>query len=173
MATCTRQDCTETADPKSTKGYCKKHKAEARQAWRENIAASNETRKASYEAFAELVDKAHQAGVLAAANKVPTPMIVAQHAHPLVDTSPIVRAWVVPEGTCGFAWVTVHPGNSSFARWLVKHRGWQSGGYGSGGVGLWVSDYKQSLELKEAYADAYKLVLREAGFQAFSHSRMD
>jgi hypothetical protein len=38
---------------------------------------------------------------------------------------------------------------------------------------MWVFDYNQSMELKEAYAHAYAKVLRDAGFNAYANSRMD
>lgn len=120
----------------------------------------------------ELYDKAHAAGCAAAEANVPVPMIVQERASPLNDNSPVTRSWHVSEGVCGFAWITVKPGTSSFARWLVKNDLARSA-Y-EGGVSIWVSSYGQSMERKEAYAHAFAKVLRENGIsRAWAGSRMD
>lgn len=81
----------------------------------------------------------------------------------------------VPDGVCGFAWVTVYPGNSRFANFLRREAG-ASTGY-RGGCETW--DYStlarssQSYERKMAAADAYAAVLREAGLTAYSNGRLD
>lgn len=127
--------------------------------------------KLSPAACAALYMKAHEAGRAAAAVKVPTPMVVSEHANPLNDASPVARQWVVAGGVCGFAWVKVRPGNSSFANWVKKNK------YGRpdypSGVAINVKDYGQSMELKEAYAYAFAKVLSEAGINAYADSRMD
>ena len=122
--------------------------------------------------FAPLYLKAHAAGLEAAKKVVPVPMIVAQHASVLDDSSPVVKSWYVPSGVCGFAWVSVKPGNSGFAKWLVAN-GYASKDSYAGGVCLWVSLFGQSLELKESYAYAFARVLQEAGIKAYGNSRMD
>ena len=50
--------------------------------------------------------------------------------------------WHAPEGVCGFAWVKVSPGNSSFAKWLVKNKMARKGYYG--GVEINISDFRRS-----------------------------
>jgi hypothetical protein len=68
--------------------------------------------------------------------------------------------------------VTVYPGNSSFALWAKKNKGWFSA-YRSG-MQMSVSAFGQSMERKEAYARAFAEVLRaELGIEAYSSSRMD
>lgn len=121
--------------------------------------------------YKELCVKADTAGRAAAAKKVPTPMVVVGPVG--LDNKPQAgcQSYYVPSGVCGFAWVTVRPGNSPCANYLKK-LGWAKPAYG-GGVQVWVSQYNQSMELKEAYAEAFAAVLRENGVNAYAGSRMD
>jgi hypothetical protein len=122
---------------------------------------------------AALYAKADAAGKAAAAARVPVPMVVVQRANPLNDASPVVKRYApVMGGVCGFAWVIVRPGNSAFANYLKK-RGLARPDSYAGGVNLWVGDYGQSMEKKEAYAGAFADVLQDAGLRAYSNSRMD
>jgi hypothetical protein len=109
---------------------------------------------------------AQEAGEMAADAARPTPMVVVEHASPLDDASPIVRADVVPDGPCGSAYVTVRPGNGSFARWAKRTHGWTKA-YG-GGLMFSVHAYGQSVTRKEAYARAFAGVLHDAGVKAYS-----
>ena len=82
------------------------------------------------------------------------------------------KEYYEPEGMCGFAWVKIRPGNSSFAKWLVKNKLARSA-YG-GGVDIWISGFNQSVERKEACARAMAEVLRnELGVNAYADSRLD
>ena len=120
-----------------------------------------------------LFQKAHAAGMLAAAARVPVPMVVVQRADPMNDKSPVVKRYEpVMDGVCGFAWVIVKPGNCSFAKFL-KAKGMASKDSYYGGVNYWISGYNQSMEKKEAYAGAFARVLSDAGIKAYSMSRMD
>ena len=111
-----------------------------------------------------LFDKAYAAGVAAAEAVIPEPMIV-QDAQTGYVYAPIM------DGVCGFAWVNIRPGNSSFARYLKKERG-ATKGYG-GGVNYRVYGYGQSYTRKAAFADAFAGVLSEAGIAAYSEGRLD
>jgi hypothetical protein len=114
--------------------------------------------------------KAVAAGLAAGAAKVPSPMIV----NEMVGMSNAVKqSWYVPEGPCGFAWVNVSPGNSPFANWLKKNGIARKSYYG--GVDIWVSDFGQSVEQKEACASAMSKVLQiELGMSSISAmSRLD
>jgi hypothetical protein len=114
------------------------------------------------------------AGAAAAEAKVPKPMYVVERANPMDDSSPIVKAYEpIADGVCGFAWVNVRPGNSPFANWLKKE-GKARKAYG-GGVQIWVSAYNQSLEKKEAYANAMEKALEALvpGVKFYADSRMD
>lgn len=119
----------------------------------------------------DLFARAHAAGDRAAKAAVPAPMVVERHANPLDDGSAVLERWHVPEGACGFAWVTLSPGTSRAARHARAHHGARRGYHG--GVDVWVGGYGQSVERKEAYALAFGDVLRAAGVRAYAHSRLD
>lgn len=119
-----------------------------------------------------LIAKAHRAGMAAGEAARPTPMVVVERAHPLVDTSPIVRQYApVMDGVCGFARVIIRPGTSTLARYIRTLRG----GYASyhGGTAYSVHAFGQSYERKMAYAYAFAAVLEEAGFNAYVDGRLD
>lgn len=116
--------------------------------------------------FSALVARAAAAGRVAGNAIVPRHMVV-YGGRP----GEVPVRYDVPEGPCGFAWINVSPGNSPFANYLKKngiaHKAYR------GGVDIWVGDYGQSLDRKEAHANAYAEVLREAGIRAYADSRMD
>lgn len=163
--------CGKPSDPASTrKRYCPEHKAAASAAFKAMIA--NRPSAADRDAtFAALYEKAQKAGEEAVKGFRPTPMLVAQHEHPLDDNSPVTEAWLVNGGVCGFAWVNIRPANSSFALWL-KRTGKASNAYG-GGLNIRIRGYGQSYETKMRHAHAMAEVLREAGIKAFSDGRLD
>lgn len=109
-----------------------------------------------------LIARADLAGTQAAMGITPRHMVV---------TGMQGQRYDVPEGPCGFAWVTLRPGTSRLARYMKK-LGIADKAYG-GGVQVWVSAFGQSIDRKEAYARAYAQVLQEAGIQASPGSRMD
>ena len=141
---------------------------------REKIAAEKTQRLAKYAQFARIVADADDAGMQAAKNCTPRPMTVytPQFGSNAVDTSKPV--YFVEDGACGFAWVTLTKGGSSFARWAKEHAGFRKG---YNGVQLWVSDFNQSVARKEAYANAYAGVLNQykdlTGTEAYAGSRLD
>lgn len=120
--------------------------------------------------FEALWSKAYAAGLQAGQNAIPTPMIVREGN---LDGSAKAggKSWYVSEGPCGFAWVTVRPGNCAFANW-AKKKGLMSRAYG-GGVQYWVGEFNQSIARKEAFAYAAADVLQEAGIKAYGGSRLD
>jgi hypothetical protein len=100
-------------------------------------------------------------------------MIVEEHTNMMDDNSPVKKQYFVEGGVCGFAWVSIYPGNSPFANWLKKTERARKDSY-AGGVSIWVSEYGQSMERKEAFASAFANSLRESGIEkAYSRSRMD
>lgn len=103
---------------------------------------------------------AHAAGHKAAMNSVPTPMhVYGQGTNEIVN-----------DGVCGFA--SVHfKGNTSFGRQMLKLD--LASKSCMGGLYIWVSDYRQSMTRKQAYASAYAAVVREHGVDAWTESRMD
>lgn len=168
MNTC---KCGKPSNPKSTKGYCADCMKEARRNWVAMISAKSAERDERNTAFALLIERAMQAGELAANACVPTPMVVQEHANPLDDASAVKRSWYVGDGVCGFAWITVYPGNCALSNYLKKHHGARKA-Y-QGGMQVWVSAYGQSMQRKEAYAFAYAKVLQDDGHKAYAGSRMD
>lgn len=129
--------------------------------------------KMSSAEFEVLFKKAREAGYAAGEAAKPVPMVVGTPTDMFAANSPLDRTkpvYYVSEGVCGFAWVTT-PGNTPFARW-AKSKGIFSKAYG-GGLQYWVSYGGQSMERKEAFANAFAAVLREAGITAYASSRMD
>lgn len=183
--TCTTPGCERPCKAKRDGGYsryCRDHAAVARAAWLENIETSKRERDDRYAVFAEAFTAAKAAAKAAGDGHTPTPMVVQEHENPLNDASPVVNEWHVEGGVCGFAWVKIRPGNSSVARYAVAREGF-SRAYG-GGVDLWIHGYGQSMERKEAYADAYAQTLRNrliaagiavgrGGVEVYADSRMD
>jgi len=110
------------------------------------------------EAHSRLFTEAAQAGSDAGNAHEPRPMTIKGYAP-------------ITGGVCGFAWVTIRPATSSFARWMKK-KGHARPAYG-GGVQVWISHYSQSMEKKMAYAQAMADVLTEGGIKAYAGSRMD
>lgn len=111
---------------------------------------------------ATLYARADAAGKAAAAALTPKPMIV---------SDPRMRStYVVASGVCGFAWVTF-AGNTPFGRWAKANK-LAKPAYPKG-LMIWVSDYGQSMERKEAYARAFAAQLRADGVMAYSDSRAD
>jgi hypothetical protein len=168
---CANPDCDSLVSGKSK--YCKAHAREARTAWRQMVADKAAERDERNERFRLAVNRAQLDGTKAAEACVPVPMVVVQRANPLDDSSAIVKRYEpIADGACGFAWVTIRPGNSAFAHYAKAHLG-ASKNYG-GGLMLWISAYNQSMAKKEAFARAYAKSLTEAGIPGISwNSRMD
>jgi hypothetical protein len=80
------------------------------------------------------------------------------------------QSWYVADGVCGFAWVNF-PGNSAFGRWLKKS-GKARNDYPKG-VCVWISAYNQSMQRKEAHAQAMAKYLKDHGIECSARSRMD
>ena len=120
--------------------------------------------------YAALYAAADAAGKQAADAAVPTPMIVGK-AIGLTDQIDYSQpTYFVADGPCGFAWVQF-AGNTGWGRW-AKKEGHARPAYG-GGLQIRVADYGQSVMRKEAYAQAFADVLREAGVTAYAESRLD
>lgn len=157
MKICATEGCELQTVGKSK--YCREHRAAARAAWKEMI-ASKPSKAERDKAHAELFAKADAAGKLAADSIIPVPMVVSGY-----ESTPIEG------GVCGFAWVTVRPGGSSFAKWLKANKGGRIA-Y-QGGMQIWISDYGQSMARKDAYAGAFAAVLRSKDIKGYAGSRMD
>lgn len=133
--------------------------------------AKKESRKFTPAEAEKVYNDAHEAGLAAGANLTPTPMIVEERENPWDDNSKVKRSYSVPQGVCGFAWVTIRPANSSYGNWLKKN-GKATKAY-DGGLQIWVKGFGQSYEKKSAYATAFAKVLRENGIEAQADGRLD
>lgn len=105
-------------------------------------------------------------------------MIVGSPSTPLgSDIDPTKPVYYESEGACGFAWILIRPGTSSFARWLVS-TGRASKSY-LGGVQIFIGAHGQSAERKAAHAEAMAEVFRASytligsGSSIYSQSRLD
>ena len=123
--------------------------------------------------YAQILNEAHEAGMVAGSAKVPAPMVVTERANPVDDSSEIKNQWVVPSGICGFAYViTNEHGNGKFVKYL-KSIGEGRKYYYGGHYAKYVREFGQSYEQKMAYADAYAQVLQNYGIKAYSDGRLD
>lgn len=122
--------------------------------------------------FNDIYEEAHRAGLKALTECKPIPIRVVEHANMLDDASPIIKDWGLIDGVCGYAWINVKPGTSRFARWLKENKKADTDTY-YGGVTIWVRYGGQSLERKEAYAEAFADSLIKRGFHAINMSRID
>lgn len=135
----------------------------------------------------KIFDKALQAGEDALNACTPTPMIVEQHENMADDHSPVSKAYHIPDGVCGFAWINIKSKNSATRKFINalkraglatpdihSHKGepFQKGRY-FGGYMYWVHQGNQSMQKKEAFAYAFAAVLLNEGIEAWSGSRMD
>jgi hypothetical protein len=134
------------------------------------------TTKPKKNSYVEIYEKALTAGLAALKAATPTPMVVQQHANMMDDNSPVVQEWFVADGPCGFAWVNVKCKGEGlrFVNAMKKHDSdrWRKDGY-YGGYTFWVREGNQSIQKKEAFAEAFAEVLREAGINAHWSSRLD
>lgn len=126
----------------------------------------------SNESFEKIVAEADAAGKAAVEKLNVVPMVVSSHMNQMDDNSPVVKQYFVADGVCGFAWVNVRPATSRFAKYL-KAKGIARPDSYEGGVTISIRDYNQSMQKKEAYANAYAEVLNGHGFKAYANSRMD
>lgn len=122
--------------------------------------------------YSAIWDEAYQAGIKAGQDCKPIGMRVMEHANPLDDNSPVVQSWDIPDGVCGFAWIVVRPGNCGFAKWAKKNKDARPE-YGGGTCVYWVGEFNQSMQRKEAFANAFAEVLNKYGINASPRSRMD
>lgn len=151
--------------------YCKPCRAKARVAWRAMVEESGRARDERNKTFGELFARAVAAANAALVATVPVPMLVVEPSNPLDDSSPPRRTWTAPSGVCGFSWISIRPGNCSFAHYLAKNHGARRGYYG--GMEYWISGGGQSYEKKYAAAEAMAEVIRAAGIDAYAGGRLD
>jgi hypothetical protein len=130
------------------------------------------------ETFLSIRDKADAAGRDAVEKLRVIPMIVGQETYFGSGRMKPETIEYVESGVCGFAWVSVKPANKGNTRLgkeerkLLETIGFRKNEYEKC-YQLWISDFNQSMQKKEAYASAYAKVLRENGIAAYSGSRLD
>jgi len=129
--------------------------------------------------FTAICEKASQAGYAAVETARVVPMVVGQETSlfsgVIDETKP---TYVLDDYPCGFAWVSVKPENKGNTRLgKQERRALEAAGFRKNDYEktyqLWISDFNQSMQKKETYADAYAKLLRDNGVRAYSGSRMD
>lgn len=101
-----------------------------------------------------IFDLASEAGHVAAAACVPTPMTIS-------------GGELIMEGECGGAYVNVRDARKGFARWLKTSENGEHG-YPSG-MSVYANSEGQSVDRAGAYAEAFATVLRRNGIEATVH----
>ena len=128
--------------------------------------------------YQQIWDEAVKKGYAAVEVAKVVPMVVQEHQNMLNDNSPVVKSWNVEGGCCGFAWISIRPASKAgrndcpFVKWLRTKGIGRFDDYEKS-WSIWVSDFGQSMQRKETYADMVAAVLQENGIRAYSHSRMD
>ena len=118
-----------------------------------------------------IYNEAHYAGMIAGNACKPVPMGV-QSSDIMGNRFGAIS--VVDDGVCGFAWINVSyktPDNRKFVNALKKAQMIRKS-Y-SGGFDIWVSDFNQSMQRKEAYARAFASVLKAHNIECYVGTRMD
>lgn len=131
------------------------------------------------EILSEICEKADAAGKAAVEKAFIRPMLVGSEAGFMsgkIDYSKPVE--LVEDGVCGFAWVNVYPENKGTTTLgKMERKALEACGFRKSYEGkhyyLWIGAYNQSMQKKEAYANAYAEVLRQNGLKAYSGSRLD
>jgi hypothetical protein len=154
---------------------------------REKIAAEKIERVALQEKWVAITEQAHAAGMAAVEALDVVPMIVEETNVLTGAPLPGGKEWYVADGVCGFAWVrfSAKQGEGKkFLNWLVGTAKPQRAdlapppiklrkGY-YGGYEFNIFAFNQSMQRKEAYAQAYAQVVRQIdGLSAYGQSRMD
>ena len=125
--------------------------------------------------YIEIHNDCHAAGIVAGIKAKPTPMMVGEAKSPFSNEIDYEKqTYLLDDGACGYAWITIRPGNSKLAN-AYKKLGLAKPAYG-GGVSVWVNEFGQSVERKTAYANAYAIKLRElcpSVTNIYADSRLD
>ena len=154
----------------------------------ELIAQAKASINAKREDAINIYNEALKAGQKALEACTPVPMIVGQHANVFNDHSPVTQTWNVPDGVCGFAWITIRLKDSKRRTFInqLKKAGLASSDINCfdrkvrfkkddyyGGYTLWIREGDQSMQRKEAFAYAFANILSDHGIEAQVGSRMD
>ena len=114
--------------------------------------------------------EAYEAGLIAG-KEVGVPKFVVGSAIGLSDAIDFSKKTYILEGLCGFAWVNISPARGAFVNWLKAQEIGSKGYYG--GYEIWVREFGQSVDRKEAFAQAFAGVLRKYDIAAYGASRLD
>lgn len=114
--------------------------------------------------------EAYEAGLIAG-KEVGVPKFVVGSAIGLSDAIDFNKKTYILEGLCGFAWVNISPARGAFVNWLKAQEIGSKGYYG--GYEIWVREFGQSVDRKEAFAQAFADVLRKYDIAAYGASRLD
>jgi hypothetical protein len=100
------------------------------------------------------------------------PIIVGEPTTPFgSDIDYSKPTYVINDGVCGFAQIRF-AGNTAFGRWAKAKELASKDSY-YGGLYVWVGEFNQSFQRKDAYARAFAQSLKENGIDAYSTSRLD
>lgn len=127
--------------------------------------------------FTAIFKKAQEAAE-AAAQAVTPPSFLVGTAVGLSDEIDYSQPTYILEGLCGFAWINIKPARGPFVTWLKKQGIGRTDSY-EGGYRISSSDLApstqrtQSVDRKEAAAEAFAKVLRSYGISAYAGSRLD
>jgi len=143
--------------------YCREHRVESRKRFKEMLAQQAVDHAERDNKFKELWKQACKAGYAAA---------LTANQQIITAMDEMTGQVFEPFPICGFAWITIRPGNCAFANWLKKNNYGKTNSY-SGGVQIWISDYNQSYDRKLAHAKAVEKVLVAAGIKAYADGRLD
>jgi hypothetical protein len=168
------------------------------------VATSTKSKALLHKGWQAALADAYDRGLAAAAALTPRPMVVGTPKNLMGSLlggddggfDPNEPIYFESEGVCGFAWVTVR-GSTPFQNWLkgrvkteypasaalrhVEGRHFRDTsavnppdrGY-HGGTSVWVGGFGQSMQRKEAFAEAFADRLSEVeGVTAYAGSRMD
>jgi len=169
-------NCTQCDQPTAGKSkYCTTHREIARDQFKAMLLEKRDQATARYEEYREWIVACSELAEAAYRNAQPAPMAVYETAGLSDAPKPGGKSWYVSEGVCGFAYVTIHPATSSFARWLSKEKigykayrgGWQIP------MHFFVGQMGQSLERAEAASYAVSNFLCQQGIDTQASSRMD
>ena len=121
--------------------------------------------------FSELYNHARKVGYAAGKEHEPTPKLFRRFMAHGDFTGSVENEWQASDGALGIAWIVIRPGNCPFGNWLKRNK---KGGVGfKNTIHIIISDHAQSYECKIKHAEAMASIFREAGINAYSHSRLD
>jgi len=123
----------------------------------------------------DIYERAVQAARQAAAEAVPSPIVVGTPTTPFGnDIDMNKEVWFVSDGVCGFGWVNIKPARGAFVTFAktrnLGHTNSYEGGYD---INMGRITNSQSLARNAAAAAAFAAVLNAAGVKSRAQSRID